>query len=1119
MTIRVYPSRLEGEPLETHQTQQHMTLREWLQVNAPDMDLEQPQISVAINGAAADIDASFGPSDDVQIWVEPRGAIVAGIIAAVISVAISLLMRPKTPEQPQQGKALKSATLEANSARYGDPIPEVFGSPPRHYPDYLLPTRTYYTEPTVQWVEALLCIGRGEYVKDVADVYIGDTRAPSLGDDVSIKFYEPGEDLSAETAADWWHTPAEVGFTSRGNPGMELGVISGRTGGINATAFTAAGDIISIASGDDFPEDWVAGTELRIEVPYPANVSEGGTRDVISSEFAFSHFTPAAGMIVELGGDADGVYKIHSYTAPSGTIPAVPGSPSYYKASAAPARLDFGTTSAAITIVSPGGVYDVLLNSNYSNNDELLIAINAQLNSTSVYADYDAGLLRIIERNSPYSGLQITASGTAHDDLFGSSPEVIIGVKTEPEKPASAGKITLSTLDDKPVTDLPKGDILLAVAQEGMLYEIVSRVTDRALDVRPIGISTWNGWANISSMDIAVTLGASSQEIGWTGPFAVTPPGETCTAIEVDYIFPNGLIRYNEKGKKRDITCEIYIQWRPIGGGDWNEVLIVRNAMTPDGIGFTDRIDLPSAMEVEVRMRRGPKDTRGGGTNNEAVQWTGLRGKMSVRPNSYPGVTTMAVKLRTGDRISSNVDRKVWLKVTRKFDGEPCRDIAPALLHIFDDCGYGREFVDTVALDELHQIWSARQDYFDLSVTQHTTVKTLANDMLRAGFAELTIDRGLLTPVRDALRSSPNYIYSPQEFVDYPTVTTQMVEADEIDGVDVEYVDAVTGKMETIQYRLPGDEGIRAEKIQIRGVTDYVKAWRLAARHRRTLAYRRTTFKGTTELHALNSSYMSYDRIQDGVPEYGQSCFVTSVDGLVIYVSEQLDFDGNANRVIALRQKDGRLTQPVWVKAGPVPESVELLEPLPFAFEWSFGGAGNVDPTMLYFGSVRKFAHDVLITRISPRDNGLVDVEAVNYDPRVYADDDRFPREYEVYLTTEVYEPEEQTSLVYAPDDVTSTLYPIEFEDMSGTGSQVSPPRTWRPPIEESATSGIVNEITKTRVVKYLSYTNPPEESATSGVVNEIIKTRVVGYITYEIPPDESKTSGAVSGIIKERAI
>src|SRR5699024_5539840 len=137
-----------------------------------------------------------------------------------------------------------------------------------------------------------------------------------------------------------------------------------------------------------------------------------------------------------------------------------------------------------------------------------------------------------------------------------------------------------------------------------------------------------------------------------------------------------------------------------------------------------------------------------------------------------------------------------------------------------------------------------------------TTVKKIINDALRAGFAELTVDRGLLTPVRDALRDTPDYIYSPQELVEYPSLTTSLVEPDDLDGVEVEYIDEFTGRAATITYRLLGEDGRGAENMQQRGVTNSTGAWRLAARHRRTLAYPRSAIRGVPELHALNCRYL-----------------------------------------------------------------------------------------------------------------------------------------------------------------------------------------------------------------------------------------------------------------------
>src|SRR5690606_2042141 len=116
--------------------------------------------------------------------------------------------------------------------------------------------------------------------------------------------------------------------------------------------------------------------------------------------------------------------------------------------------------------------------------------------------------------------------------------------------------------------------------------------------------------------------------------------------------------------------------------------------------------------------------------------------------------------------------------------------------------------------------------------------------------------------------------------------TTETVMPDDIDGVDIEYKDRITGRMMTESYRLPGDKGLRVEKITAPGVTGRTQAWRLAARRRRMAAYRRTVYKGATELAAMNSHYMDYVGLQDGIPEWGQSAFVIDHDGLTLTLSE-----------------------------------------------------------------------------------------------------------------------------------------------------------------------------------------------------------------------------------------
>lgn len=76
--------------------------------------------------------------------------------------------------QNRTSRELNLSTVKGNQAALNDAIPELAGSPKR-YPDYLVPAHRYFGEPTEQWTELLLCIGKGKYQVLPSNVMVGDT--------------------------------------------------------------------------------------------------------------------------------------------------------------------------------------------------------------------------------------------------------------------------------------------------------------------------------------------------------------------------------------------------------------------------------------------------------------------------------------------------------------------------------------------------------------------------------------------------------------------------------------------------------------------------------------------------------------------------------------------------------------------------------------------------------------------------------------------------------------------------------------------------------------------------------------------------------------------------------
>lgn len=883
MTIKIYPNAMDGEPLETHTLPRPVLFAEWLKSKAPGFSLERDHpIGVCLNGAFLDSSewgvTTITPACDVEIRVEPKAAALVIAAAVVVSAVVAYVVArgAKAPKARTTGKALGDAEVSANVVKFGDPIPEIAGSP-LSYPSFLLPPASRYSGLRTQWASVFLCIGKGHYDVGLSDVFIGDTPAARLGDNVEVEFFGPGQSVSGNPAAEWWHTPEEVGFTTFGGSGMTLGRVSNVTPQWGANGFTVSGKTIT---GSTPPPTWPAGLLLRI--PIENQVTFGA--DWVSSELLDSlGVTIGHNVTIELDGEDSETYQVIDISEPDPE--------EQIKYTLADAAFAIGTFRAAVDCA---------------------------------------------------------------------------------ERP----------------------------------YKVVSR-SGNSLTVDAQDVTAWAGFPAGSSIDAGVFVSPDDLSVGWTGPFRATPGNEVADAFEVDIFFPEGLIRYKKKnGHSRSRSAGGAIQWRYVGG-EWNNYNFSTTQQTADQIGFTYRITLPEPGQIEVRVR----SDRTASTSNlesDKQQWTGLRARISGAPAKYEGMTTMAVRMRTGDNISGGVENKVSIRARRKLPSlsnpnvlATTSDIAPFFLYMLESVGYGRDLVDMERLMALHEIWKLRADRFDLVIDSETTLKTVANYCLGAGFAEMTLRGGLITPVRDAMRyGPPSRIFSMQEYTSQLEEVTETIKLDEVDGVDVEYVDYRTGKTMTESFRLPGDEGRRVETIKAPGVTGRTLAWRQAARRRRVLAYRRTQYQGSTELQAMNAFYMDYVGLQDGIPEYGQSAFVTSVseDGKTVTLSEEI-IQPDGFLVAAVRKPDGTATLPAIVILGM--DNKTLTFPEYPAGAVINAGAGAKDATVIYLGARQTLMHNALMQEVRPSADGRVTFVAIGDDERVYYDDDSGPDRS--IITSQIY--------------------------------------------------------------------------------------------------------------------
>lgn len=414
--ISVFPNKLDGAALEVHKTNRRMTLAAWLKTIAPSYEpLEVPPVSIIVNGEIIEAhrwaEFEFAPADDVEVRVEPKG-VVAAVAAVIAAILVAVVMSRNMATIPGtatmgQGRGLDEVSAKGNKVKLGDLIREIAGHQ-RVYPSYLTPSVRRFVDRRGQWVEMLLYVGKGKYQIPLNKVKVGETPLISLGADAKFTLYNPGDDLTGETAAQWWHSAPEVGASANGSAGLQLTVSTTLTRFVTASVLQFNGFNISIPTGaGSFPTDWTSSLLINVLSPYPYTVIDGGAgRDIITGDLAM--LAPYPGMLIEVNGENAGNYVVHSYTPYSPAIPPGAGTASTLTGSAAPSRYDFDVTPLTFTVRLGTTPYSVELTSDVTDLAGLVSAFNVAKGSAPFIASASSGRLRITEL-SPFTGLALSS--------------------------------------------------------------------------------------------------------------------------------------------------------------------------------------------------------------------------------------------------------------------------------------------------------------------------------------------------------------------------------------------------------------------------------------------------------------------------------------------------------------------------------------------------------------------------------------------------------------------------------------------------------------------------------------------------------------------------------------
>ena len=885
MTIRIYPSQIEGQPLETH-SHKHVTIKKWLESNVKGFSIDRPQpIIVKVGGIEIPPEywhmVKIKPNADVRIYPVPYGVEI-GVIAMWVSLAVSvvsliysLTLDTSGPGSRDQGDKINTNTAKANAVKLYDPVPQILGRS-IVYPQYIGQPVTRFVNRREMRTSMALCIGTGAYSIEPGSLKIGDTGFPAFGSDVSYNIYQPGQNVSADSRFDNWYVCGEVGGTDAGTAGLDLQSSSPSAPSVSATSVTLnAFTIYPEGPGAIIPEDFFIGMRLNIMMPNDFFVEKVGSYDVITGDFR--ELVPEVGMFVSLSTDMNNEYfEIATYTPP----------------------------------VSP----------------------------------------------------------------------------------SVQSSITLKDSSGNPFSSLPSGQNRMSIGLFGNIYEIRSLGPDSITVFRCDSSSnedfTWNGFVSRSLMDFSI-YAMDGLGFNWIGPFVSCPNGETTDLLEIDIYMPQGLVRYDGGGNPRAITRNVIIEWRDSDiGGPWNSITRTYSDSTPDAIGFTERIALPNSIRPEVRLRR--LEMSSSTSYRDQILWYSLRSKIDPRPNSYDGVTTMGLTVRTGARLGAQSSRSINLIATRHYPEHDSRSIEGAVLTVTDSLGIPRSDVDTAQLEMLQDtFWTPRGETFDFIFDKQSTTRDVLRTIFGAGMGYPILSGGLISCGREGLQN-PKGMLTPGEMTNNLEVSFQAPTADDFSGVDVEYMSGTSWTKEVVQCRLPGLTPLKIEKVTLDGVTDKDRAWRIGMRRLRKHVGQRLTFSCETEMDSWVYDYMNRIVLADDIPNTTMSASIIGITysgtEAILDIDEPIDVNA-ANPRVMIRRNDGSVT-PLYT-----PRIInEQLIAVPIAMiDFDIKTDLSIEYARILFGDSTRIGYDAIIESISPSGDYRNTLTSLQYSADYYADDDNSP--------------------------------------------------------------------------------------------------------------------------------
>ncbi|WP_213761982.1 host specificity factor TipJ family phage tail protein [Caballeronia sp. dw_19] len=501
----------------------------------------------------------------------------------------------------------------------------------------------------------------------------------------------------------------------------------------------------------------------------------------------------------------------------------------------------------------------------------------------------------------------------------------------------------------------------------------------------------------VTSSEISgIELQAPNDSGDWVGPFVANPSGSEANFIGIDVTLPSGLFYAADDGSLQQLSLTFEIQAQAIddngnAAGDWFDLDMHPLTMAtsqPQLISY--RYPVAQA-RYQIRARR-TTDLNTDSRAQNRIEWAALRAYLPSE-RYYGDVTLLALRARATNSLNSNSAHDVHIISTRMlpiWNGStwsapqattnPAWAIADAVRNTSYGAGLADKRLDLDVLLTLAQTWATRGDEFNGVFDTKGSFWDTLSTICRAGRALPMYFGGVISVVRDELKTVRTAMFTPQNIVKGSfSAQYSFNSADTPDYVTIEYFDEATWAWQTVDCAPTGSPMLVQKSVKMVGPTKRAQAFREGLYMAYANRDQRKTVSITTELDGLIPRYGDLVSISHDLPKWGISGVVEAFDGYVVTVSEQLEWTPAAQHYVRFVERDGTPTDAIRVSQ-PVGDtddlSMRLMDSLPQYFEFSDGF--SEEPTRFAFGpALDKITQDVRLIKATPRD-GQVEMTFIN---------------------------------------------------------------------------------------------------------------------------------------------